>query len=1145
VLRAAHRSLVRLAVAASVLAATAGASAQESARDSDLQRPRRLTVGVGDDLLGQLGPDGQTLYFVSDRDTVHELYAQNLADGRARRLFDEGADVTWPRVSPDGRSLLYVSFREHASGQLCVRRLPDGEGRRCLDDASAALQGEWIDAGHIALVVRRSIAGDLGVLGVSVGSSLVARPLLDRNLTSPAVSPDGKWIVYVPVARTVDNVGPAFAAHAAPRLEAVRLGGPGTPTPLTLALPGQTGQPAFARDGRSLYVVQFIADTNQDGTVDAADHGVLFRVPLSYGSDGPVVGAPEQLTETSWNCEYPAPFDDRLITTCSKDADLDVYSLPLDGEVPGQWTPDDLGVAMESAGTRVEQQLLASRRLARETTPAGSQSALLALVLLHLQNEEFLAAQFYAERLGAQPDANTAGISLPLQVLVDQRKAERRREQGRMAEGFKAQAQERLARLGSDSGGSPTADDLRHLVRSVVVGSIGDKTQARVELERVTVDKTTPAPIVEAYYQHADAIYRDLDDREALAAACRQLADDAGLGPDEQLRYARAAARAIVRGLPFADADAALFRERGRTTDREPEMLFALDLARAVLALRDAHPPPAVVGALLALYAGQTRAGRRRALVEDAVGRADSFDAEEALEGLAQRDIKDVKRGTRERVKAERLYRRLLTGRAYERLAAKRYDDARSDFDAVVDETGSLEAVAGAIDMRLKLNQAAAAIEASYGGPGRTPSLARFAKAYLLARQLPKLEGPAHDAAITAALAALDASWADLKDQRIAQALFGSLLHAQYVERADLPSAERANLHYLVALELMGQNPRFRAMILGELGILHDDVGNYRIALGYLLDRDKLPYADNAEGLDVHLSKAQALLHVGREADAATTADEGLAIIDRNQALAKYKLLALDCAAIDNLAAGRFARSLALYDEELPLVDALAAPLAERDRFVVRLARAAAAVGAREPARALADLDLLDARLSDAKLGEALRWPHATTEDVVKEYRLLLAGLRANASRQLGQLDAEARALEARRAVLVTKLHDSGRDEVLTDRMLADAQLALNASERRDVASAGRWVRKALAGARDLHARELGVTDRAQLDVLRLAASLTVSMRATLAPDLLSQVEATSAELASRRDPSLRAYAAWLEIYGVLLRAGAPAGPSR
>ena len=207
------------------------------------------------------------------------------------------------------------------------------------------------------------------MLDVAVGGSLSARPLLDRNLTSPTVSPDGQWLVYVPVERTVVSVGPAFAARAAPRLEAVRLGSTGEPTRLQLDLPGQTGQPVFARDGRSLYVVQFFTrHESQTAFVDASDHGVLFRVPISFVGGHPAVGAPEQLTETSWNCEYPAPFVDRLIATCSQDSSLDVYSLPLDGEVPAEWTSEVLGAAIENAGSRVEaaDHLSPSRHLSRE-----------------------------------------------------------------------------------------------------------------------------------------------------------------------------------------------------------------------------------------------------------------------------------------------------------------------------------------------------------------------------------------------------------------------------------------------------------------------------------------------------------------------------------------------------------------------------------------------------------------------------------------------------------------------------------------------------------------------------------------------------------------------------------------------------------
>ncbi len=327
-------AFARLALAGSLLAAHALA---DNVDDDDLVRPQRLTVDVADNLLGQLGPDGKTLYFVSNRDTTNQIFAQSMVDGRSHPLFDDGADVTWPRVSPDGRSLLYISFRESASGQLCIRSLPAGDGRRCLQVSSAALQAEWIDNRRIALVSRQSIEGDLSVVEVTIDPDFSTRPLLDRNVTSPTASPDGRWLVYVPVTRTEQAVGPAFAAHASQALEAVPIASARTTRPIRIAinLPGQTGQPAFSRDGRALYVVQFFSDTNRDGAIDASNHGVLFRVPISFDGPTPVVGTPEQLTETSWNCEYPMPFVDRVVATCSKEASLDVYSLPLDGEVLG------------------------------------------------------------------------------------------------------------------------------------------------------------------------------------------------------------------------------------------------------------------------------------------------------------------------------------------------------------------------------------------------------------------------------------------------------------------------------------------------------------------------------------------------------------------------------------------------------------------------------------------------------------------------------------------------------------------------------------------------------------------------------------------------------------------------------------------
>jgi tetratricopeptide (TPR) repeat protein len=493
-----------------------------------------------------------------------------------------------------------------------------------------------------------------------------------------------------------------------------------------------------------------------------------------------------------------------------------------------------------------------------------------------------------------------------------------------------------------------------------------------------------------------------------------------------------------------------------------------------------------------------------------------------------------VARGTRERDGAERLYRRMMTGRAYRHAAAKRFEDARADFDAIVTQTGSYEAVVGSVDMRLKAGEAAAAIRASYARPGIPASLARFATAYVLARELPKLEGDEFDKADTEGLALIRASWSELKEKRIAQALDGALLHEQYLRSGDLADAEKANVRYLIALELVGNNPRFRAMILGQLGLLHTHVGNYRIALGYLADRDKLPYADNAEGLAVHLAYARCLLHVGRDAEAADAAEQALAMIDRTPAQAPYRVLAMDRAAVTNLAAGRFARALALYDEEIPLLDAATGPFAGRNRFVARVSRAAAALGAEEPARALDDLAQIDRDLADPTHVAELRWPHATIEHVVRSYRLIADGLRANASAALGRLDDEARAILARHALLDERFTQTQRVELEREVMLVETQLAVNAAERHDTAGTAKWIERSLARADDLRARANGDLDKDELEVLRLAAELTVSTGARLVGDLGRRLRAVSGELAPKHDGEPAAYGAyerWFEIY--------------
>ena len=247
-------------------------------------------------------------------------------------------------------------------------------------------------------------------------------------------------------------------------------------------------------------------------------------------------------------------------------------------------------------------------------------------------------------------------------------------------------------------------------MRSEIADSLGDKDAARAELEAVPLEDVPLPSVLETYYERADALYRELDDRDALVAAARRLAEHPALDADAHLRFARAAVRAMVHGLLLRRGRR---RARARQAPPDSELAFAVELGRAVETIRVEEPPPAVREALVALYRRQKRHDRQRAIILDAVQRASRLEAEKLVEALAQLYVDDVPRGTQERRRAERLFERVMLSRAYRRLGKGHLDAARDTFRTVADTTGSLEAHVGYVDVRMR--QGATARRAARG----------------------------------------------------------------------------------------------------------------------------------------------------------------------------------------------------------------------------------------------------------------------------------------------------------------------------------------------------------------------------------------------------------------------------------------------
>jgi len=132
------------------------------------REPIRLTTR-GHNAHPEFSPDGQWIYFDSDRSGTRQLWRMRL-DGRAPEQLTTGnSESALPHVSPDGRSVAFLSFESGApstrgirEARLRVLSLSNG----AIEDLAALLGGEgtldaypWAPNGqYLAFVSYRLLA---------------------------------------------------------------------------------------------------------------------------------------------------------------------------------------------------------------------------------------------------------------------------------------------------------------------------------------------------------------------------------------------------------------------------------------------------------------------------------------------------------------------------------------------------------------------------------------------------------------------------------------------------------------------------------------------------------------------------------------------------------------------------------------------------------------------------------------------------------------------------------------------------------------------------------------------------------------------------------------------------------------------------
>ena len=272
-------------------------------------------------------------------------------------------------------------------------------------------------------------------------------------------------------------------------------------------------------------------------------------------------------------------------------------------------------------------------------------------------------------------------------------------------------------------------------------------------------------------------------------------------------------------------------------------------------------------------------------------------------------------------------------------------------------------------------------------------------------------------------------------------------------------------------------------MILGALGLLHTQVGNFHIALGYLEQRDKLPYVDNCGGAGgVPCPRPGALARRPRGRGGAGGGSRPWPWWTPHRSWpgsSPWHWIARRSTTSPRAGSSvRWRSTIASCPpwKRAPATRRVCAtgwwcgwPAAPR-----RWERVS-------PSGRWRTWTGLIATWRTPAVQATLNQAHATPQHVQRSYRIIAAGLRANAESRLGNLDAAARALEQRRALFLEQFAESDRDEDIRAVTLAEMRLAENAVDRRDTAQAARWLGKAIEHADTLIDRTHAPVDAGQL----------------------------------------------------------------
>jgi TolB protein len=174
------------------------ASKRYSGPRSELPRmAHKAADAILEFLTGERGPFDSMIALVSNRSgRLKDVYRFTFDQTEPTRVTDERSLVVMPRWRPDGRALLFVSYREHFQHLFQVE-LPGGrQVTRLIPGPGATIDGAWSPDGS-KLLVTRVVDGNTNIYLYDRGGQLLKR-ITDHWAidVAPAWAPDGRRFAF-------------------------------------------------------------------------------------------------------------------------------------------------------------------------------------------------------------------------------------------------------------------------------------------------------------------------------------------------------------------------------------------------------------------------------------------------------------------------------------------------------------------------------------------------------------------------------------------------------------------------------------------------------------------------------------------------------------------------------------------------------------------------------------------------------------------------------------------------------------------------------------------------------------------------------------------------------------------------------------